>query len=402
MTRLIKSRTGRRQSLVVSAVAALALTIAACGGGGDSSAGGSPQPAAPAPAAPGAPADQAPEFTLTVVNFNGPTFGETSALEWLLDEIESRSEGRVAFERFHGGSLCEGPEIVDCLMDGRADIGMTIPGYTPIYFPIAEIQTLPFLSVNGEASTQAYQRLIEEFPTVKAETDRLGLKVLGYTLADRALLGSRTPIESLDDLRGKRMRSVGLGSVAAINAVGASPVSMPANDIYEGMQRGVIDVWTNNIVGLLSINFYEVSDYVYDPGFGLYIAGGATWMNQSVFDSLPADIQLIIDEATADWLAFGAYQGYSENYIATCNAFLEDKARQLVVWEKWPETEVARWRDALGDTAVETWVTSAGERGVENPREVYETYVRFLREAEANSTFVSAVEDCMERHAAAR
>lgn len=401
MTRLTKSRTKRRGSLAVSVVAALALTVAACGGGG----GGTATPEAPqpsAPAAPVAPAEQAPEFTLTVVNFNGPTFGETSALEWLLAEIETRSEGRVAFERYHGGSLCEGPEIVDCLMDGRADIGMSIPGYTPSYFPIAEIQTLPFQSVNGEASTQAYQRLINEFPAVKAETDNLGLKVLGYTLADRALIGSRTPIASIDDLRGKRMRSVGLGSVAAIEAIGGSPVSMPANDIYEAMQRGVIDIWTNNIVGLLSIRFYEVSDYVYDPGFGLYIAGGATWMNQAVFDSLPADIQAIIDEATADWLAFGAYQSYSENYIATCDAFLEDDARQLVVWEKWPETEAARWRVALGDTAVDIWVASAGERGVENPREVFDTYVRYLREAEANSTFVSAVEDCMERHAAAR
>lgn len=399
MTRSTISRSRRHGTLSASIVAVAALTLTACGGGDG---GGSTAPAAPQPAAPGAPATQAPEFTLTVVNFNGPTFGETSALEWLLSEIETRSGGRVAFERFHGGSLCEGPEIVDCVMDGRADIGMSIPGYTPSNFPIAEIQTLPFLSVNGEASTQAYQRLIEEFPAVKAETDRLGLKVLGYTLADRALIGSATPIESIDDLVGKRMRSVGLGSVTAQEAVGGNPVSIPANDIYEAMQRGVIDIWTNNIVGLLSINFYEVSDYVYDPGFGLYIAGGATWMNQSVFDSLPADIQTIIDEATADWLAFGAYQSYSENYFATCAAFFEDDARQLVVWEKWPETEVARWRDALGDTAVETWVASAAERGVENPREVYETYVRYLREAETNSTFVSAVEDCMERHASMR
>lgn len=383
--------------MVVSSLALFALIASACGDADDTD---------PAASDDGGtedtddsegeeqPADPGAEFTLTLANFNQESYAETRSIEKWLDAIEERSDGRISFERFHGETLCEGPEIVECTIDGRADVGFTIPGYTPDRFPIAEIMGLPFQTVNGEAAMQAYDRLEEEVPAVAAEAENLGLKSIGYTMADRAIIGGTEPLESIDDLDGKSIRSVGPGAELAIQAVGGNPVSMPASDLYEGMQRGVLDVWLNNIVGLIAINMFEVSDYIYDPGFGLYTIVAAH-MSQESYDELPEDLQQVIDEVTEEWIASTAYEGYAEGYDELCSDFLENNADQLEVWERWPDEEIQRWEEALGDGAVDHWIETARGQGVENPEEVLEKYQEFLAEAEEESTYESPIEDCM-------
>lgn len=382
--------------MVVSSLALFALIASACGDAEDSDPVASGDETEDTDDSEGEeqPADPDAEFTLTLANFNQETYAETRSIEKWLDAIEERSDGRISFERFHGETLCEGPEIVECTIDGRADVGFTIPGYTPDRFPIAEIMGLPFQTVNGEAAMQAYDRLEEEVPEVAAEAENLGLKSIGYTMADRAIIGGTEPLESIDDLEGKSIRSVGPGAELAIQAVGGNPVSMPASDLYEGMQRGVLDVWLNNIVGLIAINMFEVSDYIYDPGFGLYTIV-AVHMSQESYDELPEDLQQVVDDVTEEWIAGTAYEGYAEGYDELCSDFLENNADQLEVWERWPDEEIQRWEDELGDDAIDHWIETARGQGVENPEEVLEKYQQYLAEAEEESTYESPIEDCM-------
>jgi TRAP-type C4-dicarboxylate transport system substrate-binding protein len=390
-------RTRKLRTTVVSLLAVIALIASACGDADEADPVATDDDTEDTDTDTEEPADDT-EVTLTLANFNQEHFAETIAINRWLDAIEERSDGRITFERFHGETLCEGAEIVDCVLDGRADVGFTIPGYTPDRFPIAEIMGLPFQTVNGEAAMEAWSRLEAEVPEVAAEAQDLGLKTIGYTMADRAIIGSQEPMTSIDDLSGQSIRTVGPGSELAVEAVGGNPVSMPASDMYEGMQRGVIDVWLNNIVGLIAINMYEVSEYVYDPGFGLYTLV-SVWMSQDVFDDLPEDLQQIIDDVTDEWVGVGgtAYEGYAEGYNDLCQEFLDDHADQLTAWEQWPQEEVDRWEEALGDAAVDFWIESAQERGVENPEEVLETWRELLAEAEDASSFVSPIEDCMDQ-----
>ncbi len=60
--------------------------------------------------------------------------------------------------------------------------------------------------------------------------------------SDTARLMSRSkPIRTLDDLKGMKIRTPSAAQSAQLTALGAIPVDMPANQIYNNLDRGVID-----------------------------------------------------------------------------------------------------------------------------------------------------------------
>jgi len=108
------------------------------------------------------------------------------------------------------------------------------------------------------------------------------------------------PISSVDGLKGLKMRAAGNQSKIA-TAIGVTPVSVPIGDIYEGLQRNVIE-------GILfypeSLKSYRFGDFIRglqdNPGIN-WAGSGFHVMNKQKWASLPPDIQKIIEEVTEEW-----------------------------------------------------------------------------------------------------
>jgi TRAP-type C4-dicarboxylate transport system substrate-binding protein len=330
-------------------------------------------------------------FNLVVANFNHADSPETAGLDWWLDEVERLSDGRVTFDRYHQETLCTGAEIVQCVRDGRADIGASIPSYTAGFFPISEVMNLPFQTDNPEAIATAYYNLLNETEAVANEADRHGLKTLWHVGIDTSIIGGTKPIDNVDDLKGLAVRSAGEGIQWGYEAIGANPVAVTAAEMYEAMQFGLTDVWTNNLSGADNYKMYEVSNHWRLTGLGVYINNG-TWISQKTWESLPADIQAIFDQATETYLAGG--EGYK-----VIGASLQEKCDNIVAankldsWDVWDAAETKRWKDALGDRAVDNWKTNVSEY-VDDPDALYDRFLELLDEAEASSEFVSPAFAC--------
>src|SRR5690606_24463977 len=67
------------------------------------------------------------------------------------------------------------------------------------------------------------------------------------------------PVESVDQAAGLRIRTSGDIWSASIEEIGGVPVSLPFNEAYEGLQRGVIDCVTVMPAAFLSFGFVEVA-----------------------------------------------------------------------------------------------------------------------------------------------
>jgi TRAP-type transport system periplasmic protein len=320
---------------------------------------------------------------------------EAAIGKWYMREVESRSGGRIVFEEFYLGSLCPGAETTRCVIDGRADLGMTTPSVTPADFPITELMNLPFTSTNNEAVMIAYAQLMREIPAVREESTRQGLRDWFYIPAAIVVLGAATELNSIADLEGLRVRTIGLGSQLAIEAIGANPVTVVAGEMYEGIARGVLDVWVNNLVGGVDFKLYEVSPYWYEPGMGVYVTNGM-WFSQQRFDSLPEDLQAIIDEV-AEEAVFGgaAIREFVSVFPEKCDEVIASGLVQ--VFERWPDEVIEEWRSSLGTAAVDAWIQRASDAGVEDPAAIYERYIELLREAEAASDYVSPEAGCIAR-----
>lgn len=371
MERSTSSSTQRRG---LAALGVAGLLLAACGGSNDGVAEGE-------------------TITLTVANFNHANAPETRAVDWWLDEIEARTEGRVVFERYHQESLCTGAEIVQCVRDGRADIGSTIPSYTAGYFPISELMNLPFHSSNPEAVMQAFHALEQQNEQVQEEAAQHGLRTLWYNGVDVAIVGGNRSLDSIEDFAGLAVRSAGEGSQWAYEAIGGNPVSVTASEMYEGMQHGLLDVWTNNLSGADDYNMFEVSDQWALTGIGVYI-NNAQYISESTWDDLPPDVQQVFTEVSEELISGAGFEQIGAGLQEKCDNILD--SGRLESWVVWPEEETSRWSDELGNRAIENWKSNVSSV-VDDPDALYDEYLALLDEAEAASSFVSPAQACAER-----
>ncbi len=102
-------------------------------------------------------------------------------------------------------------------------------------------------------------------------------------------------IDSVDDLKGLKMRIPGLGG-DVLAKVGASPVSLPGGQIYENLVSGAIDAteWVGPYNDYF-MKFYEAAKYYYYPGMhepGGFLSFG---MNKSWWSNLPRNEQILLE-----------------------------------------------------------------------------------------------------------
>jgi len=109
----------------------------------------------------------------------------------------------------------------------------------------------------------------------------------------------RKEINSVDDLKGLKMRIPGLGG-DVMAKLGASPVSLPGGQIYENLVSGAIDAteWVGPYNDSF-MKFYEAAKYYYFPGMhepGSMLALG---MNASFWGKLSKSDQMLIEAVSA-------------------------------------------------------------------------------------------------------
>jgi TRAP-type transport system periplasmic protein len=69
------------------------------------------------------------------------------------------------------------------------------------------------------------------------------------------IMSANEPIDSLDEFGGRTVRVAGSAMTFTVSALGASPVDMPAGDLYMSMQRGTVD---STILALASVKTYSL------------------------------------------------------------------------------------------------------------------------------------------------
>ncbi|HSF64823.1 MAG TPA: TRAP transporter substrate-binding protein DctP, partial [Paracoccaceae bacterium] len=120
-------------------------------------------------------------------------------------KVEAESNGRIKFEHYPAMQLGGRPgDLYDQVVDGVADVVWTLPGYTPGRFPRTEVMELPFLMTNAEAASRTFWTLGEKY---MFDTDFKDVKVLGLWTHGPGLIHSKTPVTSIGDLAGVKLRA---------------------------------------------------------------------------------------------------------------------------------------------------------------------------------------------------
>ena len=272
----------------------------------------------------------------------------TEVIEPWIEQIVSNSAGTLEIRTFYSSPLGNYSNIYDRVLDDVVDIAFTTLSAVGGQFKKTDVAALPFETQSAVEGSVALWNLYErgiisdEFEDIKL----LGL----FMFPNSALHMSDHAIHRLEDFKGIKIRTAGKIQSETIALLGGSPVTAEPSEIYLGIERGVFDGAVMPWTGVPPFKLEEVTYFHLDAPLGSAVA--MIFMNQKVFDSLPAAAQRAIDNSSGQSLSMWL-SGHTD-YDA--NRARDDIGGQPghFVWEIEAD-ERKRW-EALSQTLVEDWV----------------------------------------------
>ena len=269
---------------------------------------------------------------------NFPGLG--TAPENFAKNVERMSNGRLKIKVFGAGKLVPAFEVFDAVSKGTAQIGHgasyywkgKVPAsvfYTAVPFGLNAQEMNAWLQYGG--GLELWRELYAPFNLIPFAGGNTGVQMAGWFNRE---------INSIADLKGLKMRIPGLGGEVFTRAGGTS-INLPGGELYTSMQTGVIDAteWVGPYNDL-AFGFHQVAKYYYYPGWQEPGPTMELIINKAAYESLPADLQAIVEVAAA-----AANQDMLNEYTARNNAALiELVEKHGVQVKKLPDDVLAEFK----------------------------------------------------------
>ncbi len=308
------------------------------------------------------------KIKLSYANFFPPSHVQSTLAEGWIKEIEKRTNGKVEITYFPGGSLLQGQNIFEGILNGIADIGMSCFAYTSGRFPIMEAVDLPLGYPDGVVAT----RVINKYYNAMKPKELSEVKVLYLHAHGPGILHSKIKINRLEDLKGLKIRTTGFSAKVA-KALGGVPVAMSQGMAYEALQKGIVEATFTPMETLKGWKQAEVIKYsIMCTRIG-YTTGMYVIMNARKWDSMPEDIKKVFEEVSAEWI--------EKHGKAWDESDLEGKEFTLSLGNEiitLPDEEHERWRRAV-EPVIDEYVSEIEKKGVPG-KEAIETLKRLMKE----------------------
>ncbi|MHC5655244.1 TRAP transporter substrate-binding protein [Stappia sp.] len=305
----------------------------------------------------------AQEITLKLSHFLPPVHGiHTDFIEPWAKDVEACTNGQVKIQIFPGGTqLGNVAKQQEQVLAGVVDIAHGLTGLPRGRFPRTSVIDIPFLTDDAGVATQTLWAM---FPDYLAPEYK-GLKVLALHAHNGGLIHtSEKKISDMEDMKGMRIRTPSPAVSAMLEQLGAIPQGMPPGQVYEGLQKGVID---GTVFPWDPVNSFKLSEVLkYHLDAGVYTVSFFFVMNQAKYDALPENVRGCIDQYSGDGLV-ARFGDWWDAWDAPGLAAAKAKGNEITVLS---DEERARWREALAPMIASYLETLKGE-GVEDPQALY-------------------------------
>ncbi|SIS70011.1 TRAP transporter substrate-binding protein [Neptunomonas antarctica] len=248
---------------------------------------------------------QAADFTLRLAHFFPPVAGQHKhiAQAWA-DKVTAESGGRIEVEVYPSSTLAKPPAQYDAVKNRIADVTMTVQGYTANRFPLTQVVELPGIVKNAAHGSCVIQSLYNEGLISDEYSDTKPLFL--FTHGQGHIHTTEKLIKEPTDFEGLRIRRPTAVVAKLLEGLGAQPVGMPAPQAYQSVQRGVIDGVALPWEGQMIFRINDLTPKHTEVG-GLYTLSFLVTMNKDVYNSLPEDLQKVIDNNSgSEWSQIAA------------------------------------------------------------------------------------------------
>lgn len=226
-----------------------------------------------------------------------PASTRSASMEFFAQQLNERTDGRIAVETYFSGVLGSEREMMDMVATGvlQGTRGGLFADANPKY----AIFMLPFLVENWDQAERLVNSSLTDEINAAASANGFHVPATGISQGFRAHTNNVRPIRTPADLSDLKMR-VPPQKVYVLTAqvFGASPQEMPATEIYGALRTGVLDGQDNPPANIWDYHIFEVQKYMtvthYSTGPDPFIVD-LKWYN-----ALPEDLQEIFDDVARE------------------------------------------------------------------------------------------------------
>ncbi|MCL1889232.1 MAG: hypothetical protein FWF99_01845, partial [Desulfovibrionaceae bacterium] len=276
-------------------------------------------------------------------------------LPWA-ERVRQRTGGRVQIAYFPPNAL--GPELehFEMVRKGRVDIGHNYFARNPGRFLVSGVADLPEPGVSPPEASVALWRMVKDIPEMRHEFAEV--KILSFHVSAPAQFcwGSSEKIARAGQARGKKILVADGDAARVARHLGASPFIIPRSDFGFSLARNMADGCVLPVDGLRALN---MSGQIK----GLTLSGhsyNGWWMAMSLdaWNSLPKDLQRILEEESGEKLAYLIGQGLAAGERAELDSLA---AEGLALYEP-EEADRDEWREQALVSLKEEWFRRMRER----------------------------------------
>lgn len=296
------------------------------------------------------------------------------AVDNLAERIRTASAGRLKIKVYGGGELVPAFEVFDAVSRGTVEMGHDASYYhkgkvdaaqyfTSIPFGLSHLELSGWLYYGG--GLELWRELYAPFDLIPFPCGNTGVQMGGWFNKE---------INSAADLKGLKMRIPGLGG-EVVRRAGGTPVTMPGSEIFTSLQTGAIDAteWVGPYNDV-SFGLHKAAKYYYYPGWQEPGAGLECIINREAWESLPADLQAIVEIAcqsiNSDMMA-----EYTHGNAVALQQLIDD-----------PNIEVRKFPDDVLVLFKSITQQLVDEMSAKDPAaaKIQKSYYEFLRQSTAN------------------
>jgi len=230
--------------------------------------------------------------------------GPGMSAERVAERISALSGGRLQITVQAAGEVVPAFEVLDAVGGSVAEMGHTAAFYwqgkqpaaayyTTVPFGLTPMEHVAWVDAGGGQAL--WDELYAPFGVKPFMGGNTGVCMGGWF---------RRELKSLDDLKGLKVRSLGLGG-EVYRRLGATPQTTPPGEILTSLQSGVLD--GAEFVGPgtdIALGLYRVAPLYYGPGFNKPNGTGECLVNLKVWEGLAGDLKAIIAHACAAEASF--------------------------------------------------------------------------------------------------
>jgi TRAP-type C4-dicarboxylate transport system substrate-binding protein len=264
-------------------------------------------------------------------------------------KVNEQAKGEFQIQVISGPTLANAVNVWDRTVNGVVDIGWGIQGAVNLPFPKSTIIGLPLLVPDGQlpAGSVALWRLYSSGLIADEYKDVKPLALVGAPIQG---LSTKTEVKTLEDVKGMKLRASDRTVADIVTAIGGSPISIPAPEVYQALSQGVV---TGAVAGWVLLGTFKLTDVVkyHVEGLPLGAPAGFIVMNKQSYAKLSDKGKKILDANTGegfvrDFATFFEGLGHAIRDKAKADPshhFHTLTAEQAARWQKVLEPVVDKW-----------------------------------------------------------